>query len=266
MDDPVHDSFPPTTGWRQLSHLSTQLLARLGCYLGNLLASHCLLCGAASGNDPVCPACAGELPRLLPGDSCPCCGEGGSGGAVCGRCLRQPPPFRSTSAAWRYAFPADRLVQALKYQHRLALAGWLGRQLASSITVPDCDWIIPLPLHPERLAERGFNQSQLIAEALGKCLRRPVDRDSLVRIRPTPPQAALAYRRRQANVRGAFACQRDFRQQRLLLVDDVMTTGATLREAARVLRLHGASEIRLAVVARAQRDDRRILLRPDSMV
>ena len=266
MDDPARDSFPAAAWWRRILQANGRLPGRLGEHLGSLLASQCLLCGAATERDPVCTACANELPPMAATASCPCCGEGGSGGEICGRCLRRPPPFATTVAAWRYAFPADRLVQALKYQHRLALAGWFGRQLASRMHLADYDWIVPLPLHPGRLAERGFNQSQLIAEALAKCLQRPVDRDSLVRIRPTPPQAALAYRRRQANVRGAFACQRDFRAQRLLLVDDVMTTGATLREAARVLRLHGAAEVGLAVVARAQRDDRRILLGTGSMV
>ena len=220
-----------------------------------LSPSACLLCGSGSGNDPICAACAAELPALPRHDLCPCCAENSPRGELCGRCLRRPPAFSRTYALWRYAFPADRLIQALKYQHRLPLAGWLGQQLATAIDPDGIDRVMPLPLHPQRLRERGFNQAALIAGRLGKCLGRPVDRDSLQRTRATPAQASQPYRARQANVRGAFESRSDLSGLRILLVDDVMTTGATLREAARVLCLHGAAEVRLAVVARALHDD-----------
>lgn len=227
--------------------------------LSGLLASCCLLCGENSGSAPICPACAADLPHFSAHHACPCCGEVSTLGSTCGRCLRRPPAFSRTQALWRYAFPADRLIQALKYRHCLPLGTWFGEILATTIDAKDIDSIVPLPLHPQRLAERGFNQSVLIAEALGNCLNLPVDRDSLQRSRPTPPQAGQPYRRRQANVRDAFESCGKLSGQRLLLVDDVMTTGATLREAARILRLLGATEVRLAVVARALRDDRKML-------
>lgn len=266
MDDPARDSFPPGRNMPPHQPRSVPLHQRLARAWSELLASSCLLCGEVSGEAPICPACRADLPSFSPANACPVCAESGSQGEVCGRCLRRPPPFTATWVGWRYAFPVDRLIQALKYQHRLPLAGWFGSALADRIPDRSFDRIVPLPLHPQRLAERGFNQSVLIAEALGKCLQVPVDRDSLQRSRPTPPQATQPYRQRQANVRGAFAGRDDYRGERLLLVDDVMTTSATLREAARVLRLHGAAAVELAVVARALRDDRRILLAAGSVV
>jgi ComF family protein len=111
--------------------------------------------------------------------------------------------------------------------------------------------ILPLPLHPERLRERGFNQSMEIARALGNCLNLAVDRSSLVRNRATPPQADLPLKERHRNVRGAFECTADMTGKDILLIDDVMTSGATLNECARVLKLHGASSITAVVAARA---------------
>jgi predicted amidophosphoribosyltransferase len=108
-------------------------------------------------------------------------------------------------------------------------------------------------LHPDRLRERGFNQSAEIARAVSRQTGIPLALASLVRTRPTPPQAALPLKERAGNVRGAFECGADLAGRRVLLVDDVMTSGATLRECARVLKLHGAATITVAVVARALR-------------
>jgi ComF family protein len=123
--------------------------------------------------------------------------------------------------------------------------------MLKSLATADVDLIIPLPLHSERLRERGFNQSTEIAARLGKCLKLPVDRSTVLRTRATPPQAELPLKERHKNVRGAFECRGDFSGRRILLVDDVMTTGATLNECARVVKLHGASTVRVAVAARA---------------
>jgi ComF family protein len=111
--------------------------------------------------------------------------------------------------------------------------------------------IIPLPLHPERLRERGFNQSMEIAREIGKVLQRPVNHAALFRTRPTASQAGLALKARHRNVKGAFECTADLTGRHVLLVDDVMTSGATANECARVLKLHGASEVSVAVAARA---------------
>lgn len=159
-----------------------------------------------------------------------------------------------THAIFRYDFPLDRLVHALKYGHQLALAAWFGRQLAKSIGEPEADYIVPLPLHPERLKERGFNQAAEIARTMGSMCNLPVHHEILHRPHATAPQAGLPLDKRSANVRGAFECRKDLSAHRILLVDDVMTSGTTLDEAARTLKLHGASRVEVAVVARALLD------------
>lgn len=218
----------------------------------HLLPGSCLLCAADSAANLLCPACAAELPRL-PAALCPQCADETTLGERCGACLKDPPAFVRTIALWRYEFPVDRLIQALKYGHQLALAAWFGNQLAERLLAADYDLLLPLPLHPARLQTRGFNQSQEIARVIGKGLGIPVSPSFLNRVRATPPQAELPLKERGRNVRGAFEGIGDLAGKRILLVDDVMTTGSTLREAARILERHNAGEITVAVAARALR-------------
>lgn len=220
--------------------------------LDALLPGHCLLCGSDSRNGPLCAGCTADLPPL-PAAGCPQCAVPTTHGERCGACLKEAPYFARTVAAFRYDFPADRIVHALKYGHQLAIAPWLGARLAERLRA-DGQRVIPLPLHPARLRERGFNQSAEIAKALGNRLGLAVDHSSLRRTRATPPQADLPLKERQRNVRGAFECATDLSGRHILLVDDVMTTGATANECARVLRLHGAAEVTVAVAARALKD------------
>ena len=140
---------------------------------------------------------------------------------------------------------------ACRLLQRLALGVYFGQQLAALGKRIVADLIIPLPLHPERLRARGFNQALEIARPVGKALSLPIDATSCRRMRNTPAQTRLAWRDRAKNVRGAFHCSSDFTGRRVILVDDVMTTGASLDECARTLKLHGAAEITLLVVARA---------------
>lgn len=218
-----------------------------------LLPASCLLCGGDSQNDVVCAACASELPPLAE-QRCPLCADRTTHGERCGACLKNPPAFARTLAAYRYDFPLDRIIHALKYGHQLAVADWCAGRLAPLAGHERFDRILPLPLHDERLRQRGFNQSGEIAKALGRRLNLPADLTSLARTRATPPQADLPHKERLRNVRGAFECRTDLTGQHLLLVDDVMTTGATANEGARVLKLHGAASVTVAVVARALKD------------
>lgn len=217
-----------------------------------LLPGSCLLCGADAGRGLICAGCTADLPPA-PSPACPQCGEATTLGERCGACMKDPPAFARTVALFRYEFPVDRIIHALKYAHRLPVAPWLGRRLARHLVAADFDLVVPLPLHPDRLRERGFNQSAEIARSLARDLGLPLEAASLVRTRATPPQAELPLKARAKNVRGAFECRSDLAGRRLLLVDDVMTSGATLRECARVLQLHGAGEITVAVAARALR-------------
>ena len=131
-----------------------------------LLAQDCVLCAAASGDELVCPGCAADLPRLA--DACPQCAGPSPAGAVCGACLTRPPHFDATIAAWRYEFPVDRLVLALKYGQRLALAEAFGTALAGLVGERRVDALVPVPLGRARLAERGFNQSLEIARHVAR--------------------------------------------------------------------------------------------------
>ena len=215
------------------------------------LPQDCLLCGATSDDAPLCGPCRDELPALPRG--CPLCAMPSALGEICGTCLRNPPQFDMTVAVWRYAYPVDRLVQALKFHGRLALASLFADALAS--LVEQADVVIPMPLHPVRLTERGFNQAAEIARQVTGRLetRNPRTRLALQgasRIRRTLPQADLPVDERRRNVRGAFACALDLTGARVAVVDDVMTTGATLGELAKVLKRAGAARVENWVVAR----------------
>jgi ComF family protein len=207
----------------------------------------CLLCGVESGPELLCAACAAELPALA--ESCPRCALPSPAAAVCGSCLNRPPRFDATLALWRYEFPCDQLVQALKYRARLALAGFFARSLASR-TMPEVDLIVPMPLHPRRLAERGFNQALEIARGLARRLGRPLEPRGVLRVKHTLPQTELPYEERAKNVRGAFLCGLDLSGKSVAVVDDVMTTGATLNELARALKRAGAARVENFVIAR----------------
>lgn len=180
-----------------------------------------------------------------------------AGVAVCGSCLRAPPPWRRAVAACDYAYPWDGLVGALKFEAALDLAPVLARQLEHAIrqaAAPAVDRVLPIPLAAARLRERGYNQALLLARALGGPLGLPVEVDALRRPVDTARQADLPRAGRAANVRGAFVVDPSalgaLRGRALALVDDVMTTGATAAEATRVLLGAGAQSVQVWVVAR----------------
>lgn len=226
------------------------LKAGAGLWPSHWLTQDCLLCGDTSDEDLLCSACSASLPRL-PKPGCPQCALPTPIGEICGRCLAKPPHYDATLAAYSYDFPLDKLVQSFKYGHRLALGKYFGQQLATLSEHLAADLILALPLHPDRLRQRGFNQALELARPVSKALRILIDATSCRRTRDTPAQANLAWREREKNIRGAFHCSADFTGKRLLLIDDVMTTGASLNECARTMKLHGASSVTLLVVARA---------------
>ena len=223
-------------------------LARCAAAGLSWLGQDCPLCGARSGPDLLCIACTAGLPALP--EHCPRCALPSPRGAVCGSCLASPPLFDGTTALWLYEFPCDRLVQALKYRGWLPLAPFFARGLASR-PLPAIDLIVPMPLHPDRLAQRGFNQATEIARNLARCGRFVVVPRAARRIRDTAAQTDLPYDERARNVRGAFACDLDLAGKSIGVVDDVMTTGATLNELSRVLKRAGAARVENLVVARS---------------
>lgn len=214
----------------------------------SLLQQSCLLCGAPSGAAMICAACETDLP-WLPRDRCTVCALPLASGAVCGQCLQRPPRFDRVVAVFAYRFPVDALIHAFKYGRRLALARALGETLAQTVA-SDVDAIVPMPLAPQRLAERGFNQALEIARVIARRAGIPLAVHACRKVVETPPQAALPWKERAKNVRRAFVCDADLSGQRIAVVDDVLTTGATLNELARVLRKAGAAEVVGWVVAR----------------
>jgi ComF family protein len=211
-----------------------------------LLVQHCMLCTAPSGDQPVCAPCTSGLEQLPP--HCPCCAMPSPAGSVCGTCSTSAPWFDRTVAAWPYRFPLDRLVQALKFHARLQLAPWFASHLAERL--PPFDVVMGLPLHRRRLAERGFNQAHEIARRIAPLRGVQVLSSGFERHRATGEQSHMPHDARAANVRGAFACTLRLHGVRVAVVDDVMTTGATLNEFAATLKRAGAAQVINCVVAR----------------
>jgi ComF family protein len=210
---------------------------------------------------PFCGPCWASLPRGVdPG--CPVCGEpfpGLAGALPCDACRRRPPAYAFARAVAPFRDGMREAIHALKYGGRPVVATPLGRLLADLapgvVPAPPAEWaegLVPGPLHRARLAERGFNQAELLAAPCAERWRLPVLGRALVRSRPTPPQTDLDAAARRANVRNAFAVPRpaEVRGRRLLLVDDVLTTGATADAAAQALRAAGAAAVGVLTLAR----------------
>lgn len=214
--------------------------------------SRCAVCGAWPAQ-PVCAACRRRF--ALPQPRCLHCALPLPPGLrACGACLHQP-LLDACFAAVPYAYPWSGLVARFKFEGEPAwaatFAGLLQALPEAAQEIAACDLLLPMPLSPRRLAERGFNQALLLARGLAP---RRTDAGLLLRLRDTAAQAALDRKQRQANVRGAFGTeplrQAGLRGKRVLLVDDVMTSGASLHAAAAVLRQAGATRVAAVVVAR----------------
>ncbi|HEX9181124.1 MAG TPA: double zinc ribbon domain-containing protein, partial [Burkholderiales bacterium] len=156
-----------------------------------MLPHDCMLCGDSGASSALCNSCHRALP-WLPAERCPVCAVPSPGNAVCGACLAEPPPFRGSRAALAYEFPVDALIQSFKYAGDLAVGEALGELLRDAVReAPRPDALVPMPLHPARLRERGFNQALELARRLGRDLDLPVLAQACRRLRDTPPQASL---------------------------------------------------------------------------
>ncbi len=175
---------------------------------------------------------------------------------MCGQCAQQPPSYDRALALLRYAYPADRLVQRLKFNAQLHLARLLGERLAEHVarhvTQPP-QVILPVPLHRTRLRERGFNQALELARPIARHMDIPLDYRSCVRVRATTAQSLLPAAQRRRNIKGAFRVTRPIKAHHVAIVDDVMTTGHTVEEFAATLRKAGVKKIDVWVLARAAR-------------
>ncbi len=213
-----------------------------------LIAPACLLCGGRSAGALLCAPCDADLPRLTAAH-CDTCALPVTGGTRCGACLAHAPACDHVCAPYTYDFPLDALVQGLKYRGNLAIAPLFGEAIAASLDERP-DVIVPMPLSQARLRERGFNQGQEIARHVARAGGIPLLPQACRRVRDTPPQTTLPWKARAANIRRAFVCDRDFSGMHVAVVDDVMTTGATLNELARNLKRAGAARVTGLVAAR----------------
>ena len=214
-----------------------------------LFGGSCFLC-RGKARALLCSACDADLPRLGR-ELCPRCAIDSPAGAVCGRCLARPPAYDATVAVLAYRFPADAMVQALKFRSELALAPFFGQLLAERARGAErVDCLVPVPLAVPRLRERGFNQAQEIARHVARATGLAIRPDACQRVLHTQAQFELPMDARAKNVRGAFRCDGFLEGARVALVDDVMTTGSTLAEIAATFKRAGAAFVANWVLAR----------------
>lgn len=229
-----------------------------------LLPPRCLACGEiVSADGALCPACWATVAFIAP----PCCRRCGvpfafdpGAGVECGECVRQPPPFQRARAALRYDDASRGLILGFKHADRThaapAFAAWMARAAGPLLT--DAEVVVPVPLHWTRLIRRRYNQAALLALAIGRIGGRTVVPDALVRRRRTPSQGQMRRLGRFRNVTGAFVIHPrragHVAGKRVLLVDDVLTTGATVEACIRALRAAGATAVDVVTLARVVRE------------
>ena len=229
-----------------------------------LAGSACAVCERWQG-EPVCAACRSRFGT--PVARCRGCAIElpGAAAELCGPCIRHPLPLQATVAAWAYGYPWDQLIARFKFHGGVELAGPLADGLGAAVEAGlDAGWLalpellLPVPLSARRLRERGYNQAWELARRLGRRWRLPAEPFWLERVRETPHQAELTRAERLHNLAAAFAVAPEARHRlagrHVALVDDVMTTGSTLAEAAATLRRAGVAEVQAWVLARTPDD------------
>ncbi|HIJ89385.1 MAG: ComF family protein [Desulfobulbaceae bacterium] len=229
-----------------------------------LLPSFCLSCEKPLGPSPellFCPDCLERLHHIQ-SPLCPCCGRtylvAAGGDHHCGICLATPRHFNRARALFLYEEPIKKVIHRFKYRGMTTCLPSFARvahNLPQLAEMAGADWIVPVPLHPSRLQERGFNQALLLARALFPKDRR-ISSSLLVRSHPTEPQTSFNGKARRTNLKNVFAVVKPQKVagKKILLIDDVFTTGTTVNECARVLKKCGATEVMVLTLARVKED------------
>lgn len=225
-----------------------------------LMPHSCVFCrNITDRSQDLCLSCLEHLPIIK--QSCLSCANilpATHQNGMCGQCLKQKPPFDTTHALFHYQPPIPKLILDLKFHQALTHAKLLGELLAEKILF---EWyqnkalpsaIIPIPLHTDRLKERGFNQAIEIARPVAKALKRPLLLHDAVRIKSTVPQTTLSAKERKLNIKNAFLIKKSFENQHIAVIDDVITTGNTIYEFCYLLKKQGAAKISVWCCARRQ--------------
>ncbi len=213
----------------------------------NLATSVCLLCNMSTKSSLcLCAYCLDDLPVTK--HSCLQCGNTLpiEANNICGKCQTDPPPIDRTFSLYEYKTPVDHLIKQLKFKHSIITADLLGKLMAQAIiqqNIPLPEAIIPIPLHNKRLRMRGYNQAIEIAKPLAKQLKLPLLTDAVIRHKHTPAQTKSKAKERRINLRNSFNCKTTLPYTSIALVDDVITTGATINEVAKVLKKNGVQQV-----------------------
>ncbi|RME63540.1 MAG: ComF family protein [Nitrospirae bacterium] len=228
------------------------MLNALNRFLDLILPGECLSCGAPKG--PFCKKCLRQAETILPEARCLRCGtplaEERWG---CLHCQDQRTELDILRVFADYQSPLKEMLHFTKFQGSRKMALWMGK-LLSRVDIPEVDAIVPVPLSKERLIKRGFNQSLLMAEVISRTKGVPLRKDVLLKTKDTPPQSLLSGKKRLQNPIGAFSVKGSS-PERVLLVDDVYTTGATMNECARLLKASGTKAVYGLVLMRARGND-----------
>ena len=213
-----------------------------------ILPQSCFLCGDTS-TLPICAPCLADLPYH--DTACLSCGilEEES---ICYQCQKEPPPYTHTQAVFSYLYPIDKMIHAAKFSQNLVILNLLGKLMAQHLRFEQRpDVLIPVPLHPQRLRQRGYNQSNELAKCITKYTGIPIDYQVCQRIKNTVSQRTLSAKQRQINLQDAFIVQQHTKKwQHIVLIDDVMTTGATVKELALVFKKTGVQRVDVWCCAR----------------
>lgn len=215
-----------------------------------LLPLRCLVCRERGADGDLCAPCRDAL--AIPAAACPRCARPLPAPApACGRCLRKPPPWQAAHAAFAYTFPLDRLLPRFKFHGDLAAGRVLADLWRPRLPAERPEALVPVPLHRARLRERGYDQALELARALAPAVGVPIRSDALWRPRATARQSEMTAGARRRNVAGAFAVRGPPLPAHVALLDDVMTTGATLRACTQALHAAGVARVDVWVLARA---------------
>jgi len=237
--------------WNCIKSRGSHLVSGL---LNSAYPSSCPVCKGFSNNyiySPICSDCWQGIAQYS-GPSCRICALPlvSEHSTVCGECIKKRPSYSRALTYGIYAGPMAEAINLMKFFKLKRLSQPLG-SLLFNLQMPECDAIVPVPLSKQALRARGFNQSLLLAKMLSEKLKQPLLIDLLLKKKDTPAQVGLSAKERNKNLKGAFEVKEKINKKRLLLVDDVLTTGATAKECSRTLLKAGAKDIIVITLARS---------------